>query len=186
MPSIITHSVVGLFGANLQSEKNYKKKFYFFAIFLSIVPDFDVIGFKFKVPYDSFFGHRGFFHSLFFGLLISVIVTEFFFRKDLIKQWDRLKLTLFFFFITASHGLLDALTSGGLGIALFSPFSTTRYFFPITPIKVSPIGIKAFLSNWGVQVLKSEIICVWLPLLTIWILIKIQKYLKNKFWKETI
>jgi hypothetical protein len=47
----------------------------------------------------------------------------------------------FFFLATASHGLLDAMTDGGLGVAFFSPFDKHRYFFPWTPIRVSPIGL---------------------------------------------
>ena len=70
---------------------------------------------------------------------------------------------IYFFILTASHGVLDALTSGGLGIALFAPFDNTRYFFPYTPIKVSPIGVAAFFSDWGKRVMISEILWVWLP-----------------------
>nr|HRC76832.1 rhodanese-like domain-containing protein [Kouleothrix sp.] len=32
------------------------------------------------------------------------------------------------------HGVLDAMTDGGLGVAFFAPFSATRYFFPFRPI----------------------------------------------------
>ena len=70
---------------------------------------------------------------------------------------------IFFFLLTASHGILDALTNGGLGIAIFSPFSNERYFFPWTPITVSPIGVAGFLSKRGWLVLKSELLWVWLP-----------------------
>jgi inner membrane protein len=37
---------------------------------------------------------------------------------------------------TASHGILDAFTNGGLGVAFFAPFDKTRYFFPVTPMKL--------------------------------------------------
>ena len=40
--------------------------------------------------------------------------------------------------------LIYASTSGGLGI------------FPFSPIEVSPIGLKNFLSERGIKVLKSE------------------------------
>ena len=70
---------------------------------------------------------------------------------------------MFFFLLSASHGILDAFTNGGLGIALLSPFESTRYFFPWTPIMVSPIGIKGFLSRWGLLVIKSEPLYIWLP-----------------------
>jgi inner membrane protein len=75
----------------------------------------------------------------------------------------RRSLWLYLFLAMASHGLLDALTNGGLGIALFAPFDNSRYFFPVTPIQVSPIGIRSFLRDRGFSVLASEVPWVWLP-----------------------
>jgi inner membrane protein len=65
--------------------------------------------------------------------------------------------------VTASHGVLDALTNGGLGVAFFAPFSNTRYFFPWTPIQVSPIGLRFFSSSSAWAVILSEIEWVWIP-----------------------
>ena len=65
----------------------------------------------------------------------------------------------------ASHGLLDTFTNGGRGIELLWPWTSERYFAPIRPIEVSPLGIRAFLSPRGAQVLQSEVIWVWLPAL---------------------
>jgi inner membrane protein len=67
----------------------------------------------------------------------------------------------------ASHGLLDALTNGGLGVALLAPLDNSRYFFPVTPIQVSPIGIRSFLRDGGFSVLASEVPWVWLPSLVL-------------------
>ena len=69
--------------------------------------------------------------------------------------------------IAASHGVLDALTNGGNGIALLSPFSNQRYFFPWTPIEVSPLGIRRFLGPRGLVVMISEMLWIWIPLLGI-------------------
>src|SRR5437016_8948293 len=69
---------------------------------------------------------------------------------------------LYLFLASASHGVLDAFTNGGLGVAFFSPFDATRYFFPCHPIEVSPIGA-AFFSERGLSVLQSEFVWVWLP-----------------------
>ncbi len=52
--------------------------------------------------------------------------------------------------------MLDATTNGGLGIAFFSPFDLDRYFLPWRPLQVSPIGLGAFFSDWGWEVIKSE------------------------------
>jgi inner membrane protein len=73
--------------------------------------------------------------------------------------------------------LLDAFTSGGLGIALLSPFENTRYFFPITPIVVSPLGTKAFCSDMGLRVIISEFLYVWLPAI---FLVVFGKWLREK------
>ena len=70
---------------------------------------------------------------------------------------------LFLFAAGASHGMLDALTDGGSSIAFLWPFTTERYFAPVTPIEVSPIGLSRFLTARGVAVLASEFLWVWLP-----------------------
>jgi inner membrane protein len=117
----------------------------------SVLPDADVIGFAYRVPYGSLFGHRGFTHSIFFAAVASLLLT-------LIMRPPRfLPALAFIFFCTMSHGVLDAMTSGGMGIAFFSPFSNRRYFFPWTPIRVSPIG------RLSLRVLLSELRWVWLP-----------------------
>ena len=76
---------------------------------------------------------------------------------------------LYFFLSAASHGLLDALTDGGLGVAFFSPFDRTRYFFPVRPIAVSPIGIREFFSEQGLVVMTSELTWVWLPVVVLFV-----------------
>jgi inner membrane protein len=78
------------------------------------------------------------------------------------QKWTRFLLFSYFFAVTASHGVLDAMTDGGLGIAFFAPFDNTRYFFPFRPIKVSPIGL-AFLSARGLDVVWSELLWVCIP-----------------------
>ena len=88
----------------------------------------------------------------------------------------RFQLILFFTLVTLSHPLLDALTNGGLGVALFAPFSAERYFFPFRPIEVSPLGMR-FFSARGLEVLASEIVWVWLPALLIYLAAKMYRKL---------
>jgi inner membrane protein len=59
----------------------------------------------------------------------------------------RFTLFTYLFLATASHGVLDAMTDGGLGVAFFSPFDNRRYFLPWRPIVVSPISIARFFSG---------------------------------------
>jgi len=137
-------------------------KLWLLAIGCSILPDADVIGFYFDISYGSFWGHRGFSHSLVFALGIGIIITITCYNKYLFTS-QGLLLILFFSMATASHAVLDALTSGGLGVAFFSPWDDTRHFFPWRPIQVSPIGIDRFFSSWGLKVLLSELIYIGIP-----------------------
>ena len=62
-----------------------------------------------------------------------------------------------------SHGLLDASTDGGQGIAFFAPFSSARYFLPFRPIAVSPIGLQGVFGERGLRILASEARWILLP-----------------------
>lgn len=178
MPTVFTHAAIGLGGGKIFSFKQQPKKFWFFALILPILPDADSIGFLFNIPYWHDFGHRGFFHSIFFAFIVTILVTVLFFREDKIFSKSWFVKWLFFFLITSSHGIFDAFTNGGLGIALLAPFDNIRYFFPYRPIPVSPIGIGSFLSSWGAAVLFAEVVCIWIPLLIFFYIKKLYNKLK--------
>ena len=126
----------------------------------SVVPDLDVFFFRF-FDRESMFGHRGITHSILFAALLGgAVAYELGRRTSAVSPW---KLWLYLFAATASHGLFDALTNGGSGVAFFAPFSSSRYFFPFRPILVSPIGIDRFLTERGATVLASEAAWVWVP-----------------------
>jgi inner membrane protein len=174
MASLFTHAVVAA-SLGQAAPKGLRKsaKFWGMAIFCACLPDIDVIGFGFGIRYGAPWGHRGMTHSLFFAAVVAAfMVARFTVRPDPDQEasaqanaesWGRWNLGLLLFVITASHGLLDALTNGGLGVAFFSPFDLHRYFFPFRPIVVSPIGAGHFFTQRGVEVLSSEIWWIWGP-----------------------
>jgi inner membrane protein len=125
----------------------------------SVLPDIDAVGFAAGVPYDHALGHRGFTHSLSFALLTALVGCA------LAKRLGASALAAFVivFVSAASHGVLDAMTTGGHGIAFFSPFTNARYFLPWRVIRVSPIGILPFFSDRGLRVLGSELLWIWTP-----------------------
>lgn len=163
MASAFSHAIASVAIGKISFIKNTDKKFWLLGIFCAVIPDADAIGFKLGIAYESVFGHRGITHSFFFAVLLAFAVTYFFYGEE--KLWSKrwFSLFAFFFFATASHPVLDAMTTGGLGVAFFAPFDNTRYFFPFRPIKVSPIGVATFFSEWGWRVLKSEFVWVWIP-----------------------
>lgn len=141
-----------------------KKKWVWPGILCAALPDIDVLGYFWKIPYGSFWGHRGITHSLSFAALIAATGGLFFRRKS------GAAFAVYLFLRAASHDLLDALTSGGLGAAFFSPFKTTRYFFPWRPIPVSPLGVAPFFSTRGAFILFNELMWVAVPCAALWAL----------------
>jgi inner membrane protein len=107
---------------------------------LSFLPDADVIGFALGVRYADEWGHRGATHSLVFAAGVGAALGV----SALILRQPALRTGIIATLVLASHGFLDTLTDGGLGIALFWPFDLTRYFAEWTPIPVSPIGLRFF------------------------------------------
>ena len=174
MPTIITHSVVAVAAGCSTNFLNKSIKFWILSLFCSSLPDADVIGYHwFYISSYHFLGHRGFFHSP-FAATLSLLVVGIFYRSETLfsKQWW--KYFLYFLVITASHGIMDALTNGGNGIALLSPFTNERYFFPWTPIEVSPLSVSRFLSPRGITVLLSELLWIWIPVVLITVMVRIK------------
>ncbi len=120
---------------------------------LSMLPDADVIGMAFGVPYEAPWGHRGATHSLVFAAAVAIVAGLV--ARAIGRAAPRT--TVVAFAIVASHGLFDTLTNGGLGCALFWPFSDQRYFAPWQPIPVSPIGL-AYFSAYGLFVAVFEFV----------------------------
>ena len=119
---------------------------------LSMLPDADVIGFAFGVRYEDEWGHRGATHSLAFSIALGVAIGLVAVRWRLPAARTAIVASL----VLASHAVLDTMTTGGLGCALFWPFDQTRYFAPWRPIPVAPIGLYFFsLSGLIVSIIES-------------------------------
>lgn len=163
MASVFGHIAVAYaMGKTLQPAFR-TKRFWWLAFACCLLPDADVIGLFLGIPYEHVLGHRGLTHSLFFAGIMGILVPRLAVPGLAFGSGIYGILALFFFGVTMSHGVLDAMTDGGLGIAFFAPFDSTRYFFPWRPISVSPIGISSFFSTWGLGVLWSELLWIGIP-----------------------
>jgi inner membrane protein len=160
MPTIITHPAVALATVPLLKGIQKKPLAVVFGMLLSILPDIDVVAFKAGIPYGHMFGHRGFSHSILFAFLVSLLVA---FAVKQSKLSKNLLVWLYLFICAVSHGLLDAITNGGLGVGFFIPFSSERYFFEYRPIKVSTLSFDRFINGKGPAVLQNEFLYIWIP-----------------------
>ena len=126
MPTVITHAAVPLcIGLGLGS-KAIPPRLLFAGIILAMLPDADVLSFKFGVAYGNVFGHRGFTHSLVFAFvvpLLCVLIGRRWFRAGLIRCWLFLTVSLL------SHSLLDSVTTGGKWVGWLWPWSDGPYIF---------------------------------------------------------
>ena len=162
MASAFSHAVAALSIGTCIYLPQIPKRVWVAGALCSVIPDLDVIGFRLGIHYGDFWGHRGFTHSLMFATLLAAMV-DFAILKRGTAGIGRFVLFGYLFLATASHGVLDAMTNGGLGVAFFSPFDNTRYFLPWRPIYVSPISVHRFFSARGYAILQSELLWVWVP-----------------------
>ena len=146
-------------GAAVPARRRLPRFFWLMLAGLAVLPDLDVIAFTVGVPYRSPWGHRGASHSpavaVVTGLLAAALT-----RHRVPLRWPALAAC--YAASMASHGVLDAFTDGGLGVAFLFPFDDTRYLAPWRPVLVSPLGLDIF-SEWGWAVMESEVRWLWLP-----------------------
>ena len=181
MPTIFTHAVVPLAAGLALGRTALPPRLVAAGVVAAMAPDFDTVAFKLGIAYADQFGHRGASHSFVFALAVALL-------GAMVAPWLRTTLWrafLWLAFCTASHPLLDALTNGGLGVALLWPWSHERFFAPWRPIAVSPIGA-GFFSARGATVLWSELQWVWFPFAMLalqWATIR-KHFVERRRWRQ--
>ena len=154
MPSIVAHAVAGAALGAAFSPLPAKRRTVIAASVCAALPDIDALGRPFgNLAYESVFGgHRGITHSLAFAVILGTLVALGFFRTPE-TQHARIRLAATFALATASHGVLDALSTIGDGVAFWAPFTWTHYEFlwqPLGEIGPGPRGptrIFALVAN---------------------------------------
>lgn len=154
----LSHILARGTGGTRATRRNLPRTFWLFTLLSGVIPDLDVIAFKYGIPYQHPLGHRGFSHSILFALIWASLLTLLFFRK----QVSRVLIFLILLVSTISHGLLDAMTNAGLGVGFFIPFDNTRYFFPFRPIETSPIKVERFFVQAN-KILTNEAYWIGIP-----------------------
>jgi len=143
------HVAVGMAAGRLQTGAASWRAMAGYSL-LSLLPDADVVAFALGIPYADPFGHRGASHALLVAILLGAAAALF--VREPAARWRAGAIGVA---VAVSHGLLDAMTTGGLGVALLWPFTDERYFFGWRPIPVAPIGV-GMLSARGLYVLGFE------------------------------
>jgi inner membrane protein len=159
MPTVFSHAAVPVAVGLGLGRIGIPPRLLLAGVAVSVLPDLDSVAFRIGIPYEATLGHRGVTHSLVFAAAAALLGACAF--RLLRTGFGR----AFWFLLLAavSHGVLDAFTTGGRGVAVFWPWSAARHFVPLQVIEVAPLALSRLLSPRGAAVLGSELLWVWLP-----------------------
>ncbi len=147
MPTSVSHALAaGAIGA-VMAPATTTRRYWIVGVACAVVVDISAVGRLFGYPDIALFGgHRALTHSLPFAVALGAIAAIVFFRG---RTWtgNRWRVAGYLMLATASHGLLDLLTTRGQGVGLLMPFNGVRYESAWRPVQ----GL-------------NEIWIVWLPL----------------------
>lgn len=150
----IGHVMIGLAVGRLQArrQKDLLGSMVLFSV-VSVLPDLDAIAFKMGIPYGAPFGHRGAMHSISMAALLAAGIGLL--ARLVRRPFARVAAVAFACLVV--HDLCDAITDGGLGVALLWPLSNRRIFLPWRPLPVAPIGLR-LLSQRGLRLALFELV----------------------------
>jgi inner membrane protein len=131
MASVISHAVVcvGAWRRRVAGVRMPARYWVTLAI-MAALPDLDVVVYPARLNAPHILGHRGITHSLPFAAVFAALVVRLVFRG---RAWRPRGsgCGLVFFAAMASHGVLDAMTNGGQGIAFFAPVLGRALALPV-------------------------------------------------------
>ena len=156
MASPWAHAIAGAaVGSFYQGEK--RGRVITLAAICAAAPDLDLIGWPLGISPESLLGHRGLTHSVPFAIVLGGLATIFF-LPSLIRR-ERITAACLLVLATATHGVLDAMTSyAPTGPAFWAPFTNQRYRFSWTPLT----GLGGARTDFG-----REFLLVCLPALVL-------------------
>lgn len=143
----ITHIAIGACIGEVIAAKRIGKKALVVGATAQVIPDIDVFCSLWMSPSSNALAHRGFTHSILFGILISLFLAWVVHRRwnnsnESFKFW-----MIFFGLQVFVHIFLDAFNA--YGTAWFEPFSHYRVsfntIFVADPFFSIPLGISGFL-----------------------------------------
>lgn len=161
MPSLLGHAAAGLALHTTFADERTPRHAWALAVGCALAPDLDWFSAFLHVPYGHALAHRGATHSLPAALLLAAAAMLLGLRGHLRNP----RLWLCMVAAAVSHGLLDACTLGGVGVAAFHPLSRARFVCLWQPIRVSPIPLSGRLWIRFLGALWTEALWIGLPAL---------------------
>jgi inner membrane protein len=135
MATIMTHALVGYTLARICVRKPVSPLYWLLVVIAPMLPDLDVIAFKYNIPYEACWGHRGASHSIAIAFVTALILVTVFKVLTRTSGFKVLKDCFWGLFLgITSHAMLDAFTNGGLGVAIFLAYELCPLFLSDSPV----------------------------------------------------
>lgn len=161
MPSIFGHAAAGIaLGAAFADEKAPRRT-RILGTFCALAPDLDWFTAFLRLHPGNYLAHRGITHSLLGAVLLAAGTLLLGFRRE----QRSLRIGAYLLLAALSHGLLDACTSGKIGVAFFYPFSTSRWACDWQPIQDAPLPFWPGLQLPFLGALLGEMLWIGVPAL---------------------
>jgi inner membrane protein len=166
--SVFTHAAWTAIVLRARPGATQRRRVQVAALFCACAPDLDFALAPFSQRPGDLFAHRGLLHSPLFLLALALL------GALLCTPWREWRTGLLrhvglLWLAGCGHLLLDLLTWGGPGLALFAPFSEHRFLLPrlLRLVPVVPVGMDEWLGRMGVQALAVEALFILLPTLIV-------------------
>ena len=161
MATFISHPLFGVGASYIlyrSSSKVDSTRFIMLSALCQWTPDIDTLSYLFPIAEQHPLGHRGLTHSGAFALALAFAVMTIFYRASVLSRFQWWKYYSWFFLMTISHGIFDALVNSTLGVAFFWPFDTDRYIFAWRPLMDVPIRFVEFFHSqfWQAQWIECQ------------------------------
>jgi inner membrane protein len=158
MASLFTHVAVPLIARRaVDVDEKLQRRLGVVAVIVSIWPDLDYATLPFEVRPNDLLGHRGLTHSIFVAIAIGLAASLLF------PKTTRKRMASFLVLVALSHPIIDAFTSGDLGVALFWPLTRARFLSPLPLVATCPVGLDEWLGYWGVLTIANEALYIVTP-----------------------
>jgi len=150
----LTHTVLGACVGEVIAGKKIGKHAMFWGALANNIPDLDVITSLWMNQADSLLAHRGFTHSILFGLLASPLLAYILSRRYPNKQMHFKDWLLIFSTGIFIHLFIDALTC--YGTAWYEPFSHLRVTMNVLFVADPFYTISIFVSTIALLIIRPR------------------------------
>lgn len=159
MPSFLGHAAAGIALGAAFADEETPRRAWVLGTLCALAPDLDWFTAFLRVHPGNFLAHRGITHSLMGAFVLATAAFLFGFRAEQRRGRIRAYLLL----AALSHGLLDACTSGRIGVAFFYPFSMTRWGCFWQPFRDAPLPFWPGLQIPFLGALLGEVLWIGAP-----------------------